>query len=58
MKDRTRGEVDQAYLDWVHDQPIPKVMPEGSIKGPIDREAELSKLASKSKEAINLLWIS
>ena len=41
VKDRTRGEVDQAYLDWVHDQPLPKVMPEGSIKGPIDREAEI-----------------
>ena len=26
VKDRTRGEVDQAYLDWVHDQPLPKVM--------------------------------
>ena len=41
VKDRTRGEVDQAYLDWVHDQILPKVMPEGSIKGPIDREAEI-----------------
>ena len=40
VKDRTRGEVDQAYLDWVHDQPLPN-MPEGSIKGPIDREAEI-----------------
>ena len=26
VKDGTRGEVDQAYLDWVHDQPLPKVM--------------------------------
>ena len=41
VKDRTRGKVDQAYLEWVHDQPFPKVMPEGSIKGPIDREAEI-----------------
>ena len=41
VKDGTRGEVDQAYLDWVHDHPLPKVMPEGSIKGPIDREAEV-----------------
>ena len=41
VKDRTRGKVDQAYLDWVHDQILPKVMPEGSIKGPIDREAEI-----------------
>ena len=40
VKDRTRGEVDQAYLDWVHDQPLPN-MPEGSIKGPIDQEAEI-----------------
>ena len=47
VKDRTRGEVDQAYLDWVHGQPLPKVMPEGSIKGPIDREAEIE---IKSKE--------
>ena len=41
VKDRTRGEVDQVYLDWVHDQPLPKVMPERSIKGPIDQEAEI-----------------
>ena len=41
VKDRTRGEVNQAYLDWVHDQPLPKVMPEGSIKGPIDWEVEI-----------------
>ena len=41
VKDRTRGEVHKAYLDWVHDQPLPKVMPEGSIKGPIDLEAEI-----------------
>ena len=41
VKDRTRSEVDQAYLEWVHDQPLPKVMPEWSIKGPIDREAEI-----------------
>ena len=33
--------MDQAYLDWVHDQPLPKVMPEGSLKGSIDREAEM-----------------
>ena len=41
VKDRTRGEVDQTYLDWIHDHPLPKVMPERSIKGPIDREAEI-----------------
>ena len=41
VKDRTRGEVDKAYLSWVHDHPLPEVMPEGSIKGPIDREAEI-----------------
>ena len=41
VNDRTRGEVDKAYLDWVHDQPLPKVMPEGPIKRPIDQEAEI-----------------
>ena len=41
VKYRTRGEVDQAYIEWLHDQPLPKVMPEGSIKGPIDREVEI-----------------
>ena len=41
VKDQIRGEMDQAYLEWVHDQPLPKVMPEGSVKGPIDREAAI-----------------
>ena len=41
MKVRTRGEVDKAYLEWVHDHLLPKVMPKGSIKGPIDREVEI-----------------
>ena len=41
VKDRTRGEVDKAYLEWVHDQPLPKVMQERSIKGSIDGEAEI-----------------
>ena len=41
VKDCTRGVVDQAYLEWVHDKPLPKVMPEGLIKGPIDREVEI-----------------
>ena len=41
VKDHTKSEVDQAYFEWVHDHPLSKIMPEGSIKGPIDREAEI-----------------
>ncbi|KAH0752502.1 hypothetical protein KY285_005650 [Solanum tuberosum] len=41
VEDRTKGEVDQAYLEMVHDQPPPKVLPQGSVKGPVDREAEI-----------------
>ena len=41
--------MNQTYLDWVHDHLLPKVMPEGSIKGHIDREAEIEVKIKKAR---------